>query len=345
MPALGVCGLLEEACGSDGSKCKTIEGAPPGFPVELGGVGEPHAAFFMKAAHAHPIGKPDWSQLDPLFVAAGSAKKWVQLCVYAGFFSPAWALQGAKTEQFPVQYGPDKDKVLSLPMPWDTVYLNRWFAFLKLLSDRYRKYPAFKMIAADGPTSVTAEMTLPRDPKTWRSDSYTPHKFIQAWQRVFQVYGATFPNQFISLTVGSALNINHQGKIDREEGAITRQTIVDEAVRLLGRRFVLENDDLHAGLEGQHGDTGFVMSYSGRVTTGLQMRCAGEHEICSAGLGAEGDPPLALRKSIDKGMQPNEAGQHVNYLEVYEPDVLAEEMQPVLNYGASLFAPGAHGAP
>ena len=86
MPALGVCGLLEEACGSDGSKCKTIEGAPPGFPVELGGVGEPHAAFFMKAAHAHPIGKPDWSQLDPLFVAAGSAKKWVQLCVYAGFF-------------------------------------------------------------------------------------------------------------------------------------------------------------------------------------------------------------------------------------------------------------------
>jgi hypothetical protein len=159
------------------------------------------------------------------------------------------------------------------------------------------------------------------------------------------VYSATFPNQFISLTVGSALNINDQGKIDREEGAITRQTIVDEAVRLLGRRFVLENDDLHAGLEGQHGDTGFVMSYSGRVTTGLQMRCAGEHEICSAGLGAEGDPPLALRKSIDKGMQPNEAGQHVNYLEIYEPDVLAEEMQPVLNYGASLFAPGAHGAP
>lgn len=303
-------------------------------------------AFQIHWGEIEPVeGKPDWSQLDPLFAAAESAKKWVQLCVYAGFFSPAWALEGAKTEPFPVQYGPDKDKVLSLPMPWDTVYLNRWFAFLKLVSERYGKYPAFKMIAADGPTSVTAEMTLPRDPKTWQSDSYTPHKFIQAWQRVFQVYSATFPNQFISLTVGSALNINDQGKIDREEGAITRQTIVDEAERLLGRRFVLENDDLHAGLEGQHGDTGFVMSYSGRVTTGLQMRCAGEHEVCSAGLGAEGDPPLALRKSIDKGMQPNETGQHVNYLEIYEPDVLAEEMQPVLNYGASLFAPGAHGAP
>jgi hypothetical protein len=28
----------------------------------------------------------------------------------------------------------------------------------------------------------------------------------------------------------------------------------------------------------------------------------------------------------------------VNYLEIYEPDVLEDEMQPVLRYGAALFA-------
>ena len=44
---------------------------------------------------------------------------------------------------------------MSLPMPWDTAYLNHWFGFLQLLSDRYGKSPAFKVIAADGPTSVT----------------------------------------------------------------------------------------------------------------------------------------------------------------------------------------------
>jgi hypothetical protein len=54
-------------------------------------------------------------------------------------------------------------------------------------------------------------------------------------------------------------------------------------------------------------------------------------------MGAEDDPPRALRKSIDMGMRPNKAGQHINYLEIYEPDVLAAEMQPVLRYGASLF--------
>ena len=36
-------------------------------------------------------GKPDWSNLDELFAAAEKSKKWVQLCIYPGFFAPAWA--------------------------------------------------------------------------------------------------------------------------------------------------------------------------------------------------------------------------------------------------------------
>jgi len=287
-------------------------------------------------------GKADWSKLDELFAAAEKSKKWVQLCIYPGFFAPAWALEGVKTGQFAIQYGPGKGTVLSLPMPWDSVYLNRWFAFLKQLSERYGKSPAFRMIAADGPTSVSEEMTLPREVKKWQNDSYTPSKYIEAWQKVFQVYAADFPNQYVSLAVGSCLNINDQGKIHPGEGMRTRQTIIDQAMRLLGRRFLLENHDLHAGPKNQQDATSFVMGYSGRVITGLEMRCAAELGTCSAALGAEGDPPLALRKSIDKGMEPNRAGQHVNYLEIYEPDVLADEMQPALRYAASLFAPKQH---
>ncbi len=264
-------------------------------------------------------GKPDWSKLDELFAAAEASKKWVQLCIYPGFFAPAWALEGVKTEKFSVQYGPGKGTVLSLPMPWDRVYLNRWFAFLKQLSDRYGKSPTFGVVAADGPTSVSEEMTLPRDPKKWQNDSYTPRKYIEAWQKVFQVYAADFPNQCVSLAMGNALNINDQGKIAPGEGERTRQTIIDQAMRLLGRRFLLENHDLHAGAKNQQPATSFVMSYSGRVITGLEMRCSAERG--SVAMGAQGNPPLALRRSIDKGMRPNQAGQHVNYLEIYEPDV------------------------
>ncbi len=272
-------------------------------------------------------GKPDWSKLDELFAAAESSKKWVQLCIYPGFFAPAWAMEGVKTEKFSVQYGPGKGTVLSLPMPWDSVYLNRWCAFLKQLSDRYGKSPAFGVVAADGPTSVSEEMTLPRDPRKWQNDSYTPRKYVGAWQKVFQVYAADFPNQYVSLAVGNALNINDQGKIAPGEGERTRQTIIDQAMHLLGGRFLLENHDLHAAPKNQQPATSFVMSYSGRVITGLEMRCSAERG--SVAMGAEGNPPLALRRSIDKGMRPNQAGHHINYLEIYAPDVLADEMQPV----------------
>lgn len=264
----------------------------------------------------------------------------MHLEVFPGFFAPAWALQGVKTEQFATQYGPGRGTVLSLPMPWNGLYLNRWFAFLKLLSARYGKSPGFRVMSSAGPTLVSVEMTLPNSPedlKKWRDDSFTAQKFKDAWLKVFEAYATDFPNQYISLTVGNALNINDQGRMQPGEGLRTRQEIIDLAMSIFGRRFVLQNSDLHAGPENQSPATPFVMGYSGRVITGLETRCAAELGSCSFAMGAEGDAPAALRKSIEKGMTPNDAGKHVNYLEIHEGDVLADEMQPVLRYGASLF--------
>ncbi|HEV2979663.1 MAG TPA: hypothetical protein VG425_18955, partial [Casimicrobiaceae bacterium] len=147
-------------------------------------------------------GKPDWSKLDELFAAAELSKKWVHLDIFPGFFSPAWALEGATSDLFEIPYGPDHGTVARLPMPWDRVYLARWFAFVKQLSERYGRSPAFRMIAAAGPTSVSSEMTLPQGPparKKWVNDSYTPGKYLSAWEEVFHVYADTFPNQCVSL--------------------------------------------------------------------------------------------------------------------------------------------------
>jgi hypothetical protein len=286
-------------------------------------------------------GNPDWSRLDGLFAATESAKKWVQLLIFPGFFSPGWALEGVETELFPIQYGPGRGDVAKLPMPWDRVYLGRWFAFLKQLSDRYGKSPALRLIGAAGPTSVSAEMTLPVSAQAvekWRSHSYTPGKYLEAWTKVFQVYAEDFPNQCVSLS-GPGLPILDQGRIvDPAAHMRARQEIIERATGILGRRLAIQWSDLHAGRAPVEApdQTSLVIDYSGRIITGLQMRTSAESS--SGVMGAEGNPPLALRKSIDKGMQPNKAGQHINYLEVYEPDVLANEMQPELRYAASLFA-------
>jgi hypothetical protein len=126
----------------------------------------------------------------------------VQLDLFPGFFSPEWALEGAKTDLFNIPYGPGHGTEAKLPMPWDRVYLNRWFTFVRQLGERYGRSPAFRMIAGSGPTSVSEEMTLPEGPpaiRKWLSDGYTPAKYLGAWEETFHVYADTFPNQCVSL--------------------------------------------------------------------------------------------------------------------------------------------------
>jgi hypothetical protein len=303
------------------------------------------AALQIHWSDIEPVeGKPDWSKLDALFGAAEKSKKWVQLLIFPGFFTPEWALKGVSTETFPLQYGPGNGSLEKLPAPWDMVYLNRWFGFLSLLSERYGKSPAFRVVAAVGPTSVSAECTLPNTPqdlRKWQTLGYTTAKYIGAWQKVFQTYSAVFPNQYVSLSAGAGqVGINDAGKIEKGGQARTRQTIVNDAIDTLGNRFVLQSSNVHAG-PGPHEpnsetDDKFVIDYSGRIITGLQMRSSAENG--SAVMGAKGDPALALQKSIDLAMEPNAAGQHIDYLEIYEPDVVAEVMQSVLRGAAARFA-------
>ncbi len=289
-------------------------------------------------------GKPDWTKLDELFAAAASSKKWVQLLIFPGFFTPAWALDGVTSDTFPIQYGPGKGDIMTLPMPWDPVYLKRWFAFVKLLSDRYGTTPAFQMIGAAGPTSVSVETTLPQTPpdlKKWQADSYTPTKYIGAWQQALQTYATDFPNQYVSLSgLGSGLNLNDQGKRDSSEHLQTRQQIIDAASSVLGGRFALQYSNLDAIPGSDEEPMTFLFSYIGRAVTGLQMRTSAGNP----GMGAPGDSPaLILQKAIDKGLAPNSAVKRVTYLEIYERDVLDDGMQAVLRYGASLFT--AHPMP
>jgi hypothetical protein len=291
-------------------------------------------------------GKPDWTQLDALFAAAEASKKWVHLIMFPGFFSPAWALEGAQTDLFSIQYGPGNGTDARLPMPWDRVYLERWFSFMKLLSARYGRSPAFRMIAAAGPTSVSVEMTLPNSPpahRQWLRDTYSPAKYLGAWEDAFHFYAGAFPNQCISLAA-PGVPILGPGEKGRPAHLRAKHEVVARAMRILGNRLAIQSSDLHAGhanVEAPDG-TDFITGYSGRIITGFEMRSGSQDDVASKVMGAEGNPPLALRRSIDKGMAPNNAGRHVNYLEIYVADVLPADMQLDLSYAAALFRPVAH---
>jgi hypothetical protein len=231
-------------------------------------------------------------------------------------------------------------------MPWDRVYLGRWFAFMKLLSARYGGLPAFRMIAAAGPTSVSVEMTLPNSPaahRQWMADGYAPARYLSAWDDTFHFYAETFRNQCISLSA-PGLPILGAGPKGRAAHLRAKQEVIERAARAVGNRLAIQSSDLHAGHAAVEApdNTEFINSYSGRIITGFEMRSGSQDAIASKVMGAEGDPPLALRRSIDKGMARNSGGRHVNYLEIYAADVAPAAMQPVLQYAAQLFAASSH---
>jgi hypothetical protein len=261
--------------------------------------------------------------------------------MFPGFFSPAWALDGAASDLFEIQYGPGKGTLAKLPMPWDRVYLERWFAFMRLLAARYGNSPAFRMIAAAGPTSVSVEMTLPNAPpahRRWLKDGYTPEKYLDAWEKVFRFYAEAFPHQCISLAA-PGLPILGPGPKGRAAHLAAKRDVIARAMRTLGQRLAVQSSDLHAGHAAVEApdNTDFIIGYAGRVITGFEMRSGSQGELASKVMGAEGDPPLALRRAIDKGMAPNKDGRHVDYLEIYVTDVAPADMQQVLSYAAGLF--------
>jgi hypothetical protein len=204
---------------------------------------------------------------------------------------------------------------------------------LKVIAERYAGKASFRKIAAAGPTSVSAEMSLPDSPNDivrWEKFGYTTQKYSNAWKQTFSAYSSIFPHQYFSLALHIGLPIPR-----RKQGAEVREQIVSLGLQY-PNQFALQADGLSSGRENETYGDRTVIDYSGRVVTGFMMDTT--TALRPQQMGAEGDPPLALRKSIDKGMRPNDSGHHVDYLEIYEPDVLADEMQAVLRYGASLFA-------
>ncbi len=290
-------------------------------------------------------GKPDWARLDELVADAQAQNKFVQFFIFPGYFTPDWAQKGVQTDNFPVPYGPQHGKVLPLPMPWDDTYLTRWLAFVKLLSERYGDQPTVKIVAVAGPTSVSDEYTLPvsgPDVKLWEADGYTPSKYLGAWKRVLRAYAADFPNQYLSMSLGGGVDINDMGKFAPAQRKITQQAVATAAANILGDRFTLQYNNLDgkSGPEDTKGIT-FVSGYVGKAITGYQLRSPAS----GPGMGDPGmTPQQTMRAAFNKGIRSMGLSQRVDYLQVYQPDVLDPDLQTTLQWGASLFSatPPAH---
>jgi hypothetical protein len=288
-----------------------------------------------------------WTKLDTVFDSAEKNGKWVELVLIPGFGSPAWALQGVQTSMFGVNYGPGKGTQLLLPLPWDQTYLNRWFTFLKAVSARYENRPSFLKIAADGPTSITAELTLPDAPAdicNWVNLGYTSDRLIGSWTQVFAQFAQIFPRQYFSLALYPPLPITSTTRckngnpvgIDHAESQRVRDALIALGVDNYPQHFVLqENGLIGAAADSTNSGYELVKSFSGRIVIGYQLSTSAMQN--PGYMGGVSDGAVALQLSLQKGLDANP-----QFLEVYEPDILAPGAQRELASVASALASAAH---
>jgi hypothetical protein len=277
-------------------------------------------------------GQYNWSFLDGQVAAATASGKRFVLVVLPGAFAPNWALQGAQTALFQATYGFINGQTMTLAMPWDPTYLARWFAFVRVFSQRYDPNPGLQLVPAAGPTSVSAEMSLPNDAPAlaqWRSLGYTPQKFIDAWTQTLAAYVQAFPTTQIALTLFPGLPIPNRSASDQ-----TRQSVFALALGQYAGQVTIEANGLSARKQARPplGEQ-LIAQSAGKTTVGFEMGTSATDK--PARMGSE-DPVVALRDSIDLGLK---AG--ANYLEIYEKDVDNPGMQDTLGSAhAKLWHPG-----
>ncbi len=87
-------------------------------------------------------GAPTWTLLDNELALAKQYGKKVALAVVNGSSAPAWlAAKGA--QMFAYSF---RGSSMTMPVPWDSVYLSAWTNFIAKLGERYRDDPSIALV-------------------------------------------------------------------------------------------------------------------------------------------------------------------------------------------------------
>lgn len=179
----------------------------------------------------------DWSYLDDVFTAAGSAQKTVQIIMTPGVDSPSWLFSEIPscdplftTGSAPANCGtvtftgyPEQQRAdtNTVPLPWNSLYQAAWNAFLKDLNARYSSNPAFVAVAIAGPITASDEFIFPTTANTTvpQPSGLTPDA---TWAALIQ---HSFPNNSAYFNTDQAFIDAWKQAIDSAEAIFTGVTL------------------------------------------------------------------------------------------------------------------------
>ncbi|WP_421800521.1 PKD domain-containing protein [Haliscomenobacter sp.] len=250
----------------------------------------------------------NWALLDAQIAAAKSYGKKVSLGIGNGPATPAWVYTaGAQKLQsaHPILGN------ISLPLPWDEVFLKKWTEFVAQLGARYQQDTTITLVYITNSTSNGIEMQVPLDvTPSWTSLGYADAKIINSWKTVMRAFKAAFPGHYLSNDFHPVNGSN-----------VVADSVYAYAIQSMPRQYgasawwwTQKNTGVYPA---QHD----ILQHSAQNApfTGVQMAYNGTSDSIAFGAGGF---PAALQLAIKNG---------VCYWEVWNQDILNSKFNSLLS--------------
>jgi Beta-galactosidase len=244
-------------------------------------------------------GQYNWGPIDKAIEITTKAGKKVMLRVVPGINTPEWVYQaGARPFEFSsdhLAHGESFSKNLTMPIPWDEIYLAKWENFVRAFGQRYSGNSHIYSIQMAG-GGLIAEMNLPKVKEKWQQVGYSDEKLVAAWKRIIDAYQRAFPDIPTNLNVNEPLPQSH-----------VLGPVVAYVLATYPHKVYLQEDALKADFPRNHRIRQIIREASAKTVVGYQL-LGGKGFLEQQ----TGDRLAAFRNALE---------DHVSYLEVYASDV------------------------
>ncbi|MDG9668964.1 beta-galactosidase [Hahella sp. CR1] len=143
----------------------------------------------------------DWSRLDSQLAKAQQEGVKIALAITNGAEAPSWLKsEGAQTLDYLFRSVYPK----SMPLPWDSVFLDRYSQFIDALGQRYDGNPNIALVHMTNSTTNGFEMQYFFDRDTenrFRSMGFSNEALVESWKQIMDAYDDAFPNTKLDVEI------------------------------------------------------------------------------------------------------------------------------------------------
>lgn len=253
----------------------------------------------------------DWSYFDAGVQAARQKNKSVSLSIASGIFTPNWAFEsGVGKFQITAKSNYGLSKTRDVPLPWDSLYLEKWGRLVREMGERYDREPTVSYVVIGG-AGMVVETYFAKEAGDFERLNKVGGSaaWLEGAKKVVDLFIKAFPTTPVILAMGEP--------VPGPEGKQRLEELVNYGLKTYPGHFGLMHHGLTAVSGREYYPNAAIANNSATTTVGFQMVWS------TQGPGAQmihGSLETALQHGVDLKAQ---------FIEVYAEDFLSNRYGPL----------------